>query len=250
MNKKYLAFWVVVLLQILILSWIIAKYSYVLITWTEIQVKTIPVDPRDIFRGDYVTLSYDINTYSISWDQNYSNNENLFVVPKMEGNKVTWIESITKESPIWLYFKAKVESINSIANMQIKVYWTWWWFEIKEYTKTYYSDYLNFWEWDKLKVYLTKTGSINYIYKDYNQVNQKKIDTFTDTYRAGEIIKIQKIAKQIILDYNANRFFIKEWTWKEIEKQIRENTVYAVWKVSKSWKIVVSDLSFEDKEEN
>lgn len=31
----------------------------------EILLKTAPVDPRDLFRGDYVTLSYDISTIDL-----------------------------------------------------------------------------------------------------------------------------------------------------------------------------------------
>lgn len=31
----------------------------------EIKIKTMPVDPRDVFRGDYVTLNYEINEIPI-----------------------------------------------------------------------------------------------------------------------------------------------------------------------------------------
>lgn len=50
-----------VLLQVVILIGI--AISYYAIGWfgQEIKLKTVPVDPRDLLYGDYVTLSYDIS---------------------------------------------------------------------------------------------------------------------------------------------------------------------------------------------
>ena len=58
-KKKYVValiiFWGVVLIGFIVFK------QYTLQTGIEVRLKTVPVDPRDLFRGDYVILRYDIN---------------------------------------------------------------------------------------------------------------------------------------------------------------------------------------------
>lgn len=47
----------------------------------EILLETAPVDPRDLFRGDYVTLSYEIsriNLNEIPYDTDFSTREDIY----------------------------------------------------------------------------------------------------------------------------------------------------------------------------
>ncbi len=57
MNPKK-TFYLIVVFWLLIFSGFIAYKEYTLRTGTEVILKTMPVDPRDLFRGDYVTLNY------------------------------------------------------------------------------------------------------------------------------------------------------------------------------------------------
>ena len=50
------------LLQIGFLGWIIAGRAAILRNGTEVLLKVKPVDPRDLLRGDYVRLGYDISS--------------------------------------------------------------------------------------------------------------------------------------------------------------------------------------------
>jgi uncharacterized membrane-anchored protein len=47
--------------QILLLAGLLVPKLVVLATGTTVVLKTVPVDPRELFRGDYVVLSYDIS---------------------------------------------------------------------------------------------------------------------------------------------------------------------------------------------
>ncbi|MGO4832681.1 GDYXXLXY domain-containing protein, partial [Rhizobiaceae sp. 2RAB30] len=49
------------LLQIGFLGWSIAGRAGVLRGGTEVLLRILPVDPRDLLRGDYVSLRYDID---------------------------------------------------------------------------------------------------------------------------------------------------------------------------------------------
>jgi uncharacterized membrane-anchored protein len=60
--KPRLVFVLIVVFQLLILLGMIGFKEATLTTGTEVVLQTAPVDPRDIFRGDYVALSYKIST--------------------------------------------------------------------------------------------------------------------------------------------------------------------------------------------
>jgi uncharacterized membrane-anchored protein len=53
---------IVVVVQVLFLGGIAGSYYAVGWLGTEIKIKTVPVDPRDLLYGDYVTLGYEIST--------------------------------------------------------------------------------------------------------------------------------------------------------------------------------------------
>ena len=50
------------LAQVGVLGYIFAERVRLLSSPTEIVLPVVPVDPRDLFRGDYVILGYDITT--------------------------------------------------------------------------------------------------------------------------------------------------------------------------------------------
>ena len=49
-------------LQTAVLGYMVESRASILRSGTEIKLKTLPVDPRDLLRGDYVILSYPIST--------------------------------------------------------------------------------------------------------------------------------------------------------------------------------------------
>jgi uncharacterized membrane-anchored protein len=53
---------VAVVLQLCILSGMVVKAAMPLWNGTEIRVKTVPVDPRSLFRGNYARLNYDFTS--------------------------------------------------------------------------------------------------------------------------------------------------------------------------------------------
>ena len=57
-NKKILGVFLLAIFSFF--AWFIAINEYVLLTWERVYLKTVPVDPRDFLRWDYVILSYEI----------------------------------------------------------------------------------------------------------------------------------------------------------------------------------------------
>ncbi len=56
------------LLQIAVLCWLVADRIALLRSTEEIELPVVPVDPRDLFRGDYVILGYDIGSIAAPKD--------------------------------------------------------------------------------------------------------------------------------------------------------------------------------------
>jgi uncharacterized membrane-anchored protein len=65
-SRLWIAAVVVAALQTAVLGYMVGERAWGLRTGVEILLKTAPVDPRDLLRGDYVTLNYDISRVPIS----------------------------------------------------------------------------------------------------------------------------------------------------------------------------------------
>lgn len=64
-NKLVISAIVLALAQIGFLSWIIAGRAAILRDGHEVLLKVEPVDPRDLLRGDYVRLGYEISSIPV-----------------------------------------------------------------------------------------------------------------------------------------------------------------------------------------
>lgn len=56
-------FWLAVALQILVLGGMIGTHGFTVVTGEPVRLQSVPVDPWDLFRGEYVTLSYEISRF-------------------------------------------------------------------------------------------------------------------------------------------------------------------------------------------
>ncbi len=57
---------IVAVLQTAVLGYMVGERAWGLRSGVEVILKTAPVDPRDLLRGDYVTLNYDISRIPLS----------------------------------------------------------------------------------------------------------------------------------------------------------------------------------------
>lgn len=55
-----------VILQLLVLAYMAGEREYILRNGKIIRLRTAPIDPRDMFRGDYVRLNYEISRIPVS----------------------------------------------------------------------------------------------------------------------------------------------------------------------------------------
>ncbi|AAM05455.1 TPA: GDYXXLXY domain-containing protein [Methanosarcina acetivorans] len=86
--KQKQIFYLTIVFWLLIFSGFILFKEYTLRTGTEILLKTEPIDPRDLFRGDYVTLNYEISTLDLdeipAEDPYFDYNDRIYLALTLE----------------------------------------------------------------------------------------------------------------------------------------------------------------------
>jgi len=95
------------LLQVFLLAFIGGQREYVLRTGKTIYLRTVPVDPRDFFRGDYVRLSYEISNIEKKYFRDGLQTEakkeikgtQVYVVLKVDGNDLASMVYVTDKKP-------------------------------------------------------------------------------------------------------------------------------------------------------
>ena len=93
-------FYLAVGLQLVLLLGLLGFRQFTLLTGQRVWLKTVPVDPRDMFRGDYVTLSYEISRLP-DWrlgSQKFARGGTVFVSLRRQGR--FWnVDSVSSEQP-------------------------------------------------------------------------------------------------------------------------------------------------------
>ncbi|MER8749329.1 GDYXXLXY domain-containing protein [Mesorhizobium sp. M1050] len=86
---------VLALVQIGFLGWIIAGRAAILRNGKEVLLKVEPIDPRDLLRGDYVVLGYEISRIPVKMITNippgkFSSDDTMIVVRLSKGADGYW----------------------------------------------------------------------------------------------------------------------------------------------------------------
>jgi uncharacterized membrane-anchored protein len=118
MNKRY-SILIIILIWVFIISFMIMYHNYKLETGTKVLLKTQPVDPWDLFRGNYVTLSYDISRLDFSSEiHKYKPGDTVYIILKQDGKYHRFL-SVRKTIPDKLFIKGIVQSHYS-NNLRVK----------------------------------------------------------------------------------------------------------------------------------
>src|SRR4051812_30525766 len=84
----------------LILATVVQRAA-ILRSGQEARLEVLPVDPRDLFRGDYVVLDYRIGTINIPADvpTSFTRGQQVFVTLRPDANKMSRAVAISAEQP-------------------------------------------------------------------------------------------------------------------------------------------------------
>nr|WP_086938470.1 GDYXXLXY domain-containing protein [Thaumasiovibrio occultus] len=104
MNRAKTVRWLVVAVaaQLVVIAAMFVNANLPLLTGTKIQVETVPVDPRSLFRGNYALLSYPFSRPSAFWYQDLPTTregEYIYVVLEPDEDNVYQMTALTLDKP-------------------------------------------------------------------------------------------------------------------------------------------------------
>lgn len=95
MNKRAV-FYSLIVLQIAFLLFMIGSNAHILKTGTKVLLETVPVDPHDIFRGEYARLGYKISTVELPESSSLKEGSIVYV-SLIKGNKFWTVGNVSLE---------------------------------------------------------------------------------------------------------------------------------------------------------
>lgn len=100
--RRRTGFLVGILFELLAVFGLFVPYALLVSQGTEITLRTVPVDPRSIFRGDYVTLSYEAGAnvpYAQLADEKGDLDGTAYVVLEKKGDTYERV-AVSKTQPV------------------------------------------------------------------------------------------------------------------------------------------------------
>lgn len=80
-----------------IIAFFALSNEFTLRTGKEILLKTVPIDPRDLFRGDYVILNYEIS--QLPNGEDFKPDQKIYVVLNIDKSNIATTNYISKKQP-------------------------------------------------------------------------------------------------------------------------------------------------------
>lgn len=115
MNKKLVtALVAAIVFQFLVLTGMYVSAALPLWTGTEIKIKTIPVDPRSMFRGNYARLRYDISQIDaekFSDNRELRNGEVVYVALQLAEDGLYQYADVSLDKPdSGIFLRGRIEN--------------------------------------------------------------------------------------------------------------------------------------------
>ncbi|HLG24311.1 MAG TPA: GDYXXLXY domain-containing protein [Candidatus Nanoarchaeia archaeon] len=218
MDKKKL-FYIIVVLQAVLLLGMVAYKEATVAFGAKIILKTVPYDPTDFFRGDYINIRYEISDISLtSLDYNneeFSRGNDVFVSlePEKDKNGVDYwkAKSVSNRKKAEPYIKGTVSEIYSKTIYTIKDEESGkdYDYEVIEYEGQYYYQQpleMSFKEGDEVQFNVFNNAATYAVKcdKELCPQNKGKLEGF----KVGTIKKIAKGVKFIRISYPIESYFV------------------------------------------
>jgi uncharacterized membrane-anchored protein len=113
-NKKYVV--IIIIVWGLFLLVFMGYKQFIFYTGTDVTLKTVPVDPRDLFRGEYVILNYTINSINLdsilTIEKSFKKNDEIYLKLEMNSKYAKAIEVSKNRFKSGIGIKGVVSSWN------------------------------------------------------------------------------------------------------------------------------------------
>lgn len=238
-DKKKL-FIIALFFWIVIFGALIFSKEYILKTGTDILLKIEPVDPRDLFRGDYVRLRYSISRINLN-ETEYEETESferddLVYVNLAADIKYAYPTKVSKLKPkdgIFIKGKINYAYVNNVCELEYII------------DKRKYTNYFNYCN----KQY--QAGSIIYLNASDDKTRIFSVnDTETSHYNLKAKVISNEQTMSLNITYGIERYYVPENKGKSIEKATRALGADVLVSISKNGNPVIKDLLINEESIN
>lgn len=210
MEHKKIFYFIVIMQVVFLLGMIALKHSTVYFG-TKVILKTVPYDPTEFFRGDYINIRYDISRINPDAIKNnneeFKNADSIFV--RLEKDKDYWkAAEISKNRFSGDYIKGTVKSVDKKKSYTIKEENS-----SKDYMyDEYVYDYPGHSAKERLQIgdkiqFTVFNNIVSYPYKCENNICSYASDQYNQ-YRTGRITNIKKDLKELNIEYPISSYFV------------------------------------------
>jgi uncharacterized membrane-anchored protein len=207
-------FLILVLIQVLLLAGIIIYRQYWVATGERIILVTEPVDPRDVFRGDYVRLYYEISSLDLNQlgvKERFKRGDRVYVLLEKNENGTYGASGASKIPPVGKTFiqgLAKNVSRNSQGRQFHLI-------DDSGTTHVLHARWLDARKGDRLTCCLDAKNHVIHSYKE-DASHRPGCGTGRSVSGIVEDIQIEKIT-QLNVEYGIESYFVEEGKGKQIE---------------------------------
>lgn len=209
MRMKFIA---LVLVQVLLLAGIIAYRQYWVTANERILLSSAPVDPRDIFRGDYVTLTYNASTIDLDRFgviETFKRNDTVYAVLNKKDDGTYDIASVSRTRPAGgKYLRGRVTyQRDNAARREITVK------PDEGDRRVFQRPWFTYKTGDRVTLCLNADGQALNVYPEKEKNPCRAGEPFTGVVEDVKTIKF----RQISVKYGIEHFFVEEGKGRAIE---------------------------------
>jgi len=240
MRWKFIFF---VLLQVALLVGIIAYRQYWVATGERILLRTAPVDPRDIFRGDYVSLRYDISTLDLDGlgaKGSFKSNEKVYVILEKNQEGIFSAVSVSRGLPSGKRFiQGRVQYETTLSKWEIT---------LKDDSENLHELKPRWFEnvkrGDRITFCLDERGNVLHFYKEDADYRPK----CSGQSLSGTIEAIKEMKSRVLnVEYGIENYFVEEGKGRAIESSRNARELRVEVSLRKDGKGIITGLFVDGK---
>jgi len=209
-------FILVVGLQIMLLAGMVFYKDRWIASGTKIILKTQPVDPRDLFRGDYVRLGYDISSLDVSQlpaGETIHRNDPVYVTLGRSSDGTWQALAFSRSQPqgvIFITGRAQNEP-HTVASWDITL-------ALDDGTsRSLRPTWFDFREGDRVFACVDRQGASRHIDREGSTSDcwDKEWQKITGVVTAAR----QTSSRRLAVEYGIESYFVEEGTGRDLEKR-------------------------------
>lgn len=240
MRWKFVFF---VLLQVALLVGIIAYRQYWVATGERILLRTAPVDPRDIFRGDYVSLRYDISTLDLDGlgvKGSFKSNEKVYVILEKNQEDVFSAVSVSRGFPSGKRFiQGRVQYETTLSKWEIALK-----DDLENLHELKPRWFENVKRGDRITFCLDEKGNVLHFYKEDADYRPK---CQGESLR-GTVEEIKEMKSRVLnVEYGIENYFVEEGKGRAIESSRNARELRVEVSLRKDGKGLITGLFLDGK---